>query len=347
MKRWLFWISMVLLGLVGLVACVLLVTFLWVKPVGSVKATVAQNKALPHETIDGVTFHLRRFGSHAAPVVLVLHGGPGGDFRSLLPMKKLAQDGYQVIFYDQRGTGLSPRVPASQLTLASSVEDLHKIVKWAGKGKPVALFGHSWGGIIAAFYLAKYPSSVSAAILAEPGVLTSEELQAFVALMQPKINLPTLWYMIKTVLAANKIKGPDKEASADYLLHKMMTMPGGDNPLKAYWCGGKPPKGAMQFWRVGATASEGILGDARQPDGSYKIPSLDGLKKYKHEVLLLAGSCNTLIGPKRQQAHLKLFSKATLKVIPNAGHMMYLDQPKLTFEAVRAYLKRRGVLPKK
>jgi proline iminopeptidase len=46
-------------------------------------------------------------------VLVILYGGPGGDYRSLLGLKKPA-DQYQVVFYNQRGAGLSQRVPADQ-----------------------------------------------------------------------------------------------------------------------------------------------------------------------------------------------------------------------------------------
>lgn len=341
MKRWFVRIVLGLLGILGLLVVGLLVLFFRAQPLHPVHKTVTHDKSLPHQTIDGVTFHLRSFGKVDALPIIVIHGGPGGDFRSLLPLKVLAKDGYRVIFYDQRGTGLSPRVAASTLTLPSSVDDLHRIVKWAGKGKPVALFGHSWGGIIAAYYLAKHPKNIQAAILAEPGVLTSQELQDFVKQIQPKMNAKSLWYLVNTILQANKVKGPDKEAQGDYLFGRMMYMPG-DSPLKAYWCNHTPHPTALQHWRAGSTASKAILGTSKKPDGSFFMPSLKGLQQYKHEVLLMAGSCNTLIGPKRQKAHLKLFPKASLQVIPNAGHMMHLDKPKLTRHAILSFLKKRG-----
>jgi pimeloyl-ACP methyl ester carboxylesterase len=48
----------------------------------------------------------------------------GADYRYLLPLKALADD-YRVVFYDQRGTGLSPRVPADSITLDSFVTLRH------------------------------------------------------------------------------------------------------------------------------------------------------------------------------------------------------------------------------
>ncbi|MEZ4615989.1 MAG: hypothetical protein R2867_10875 [Caldilineaceae bacterium] len=46
----------------------------------SVPDTVATDPTLPHVTIDGVTFHAETFGDPQNPTVVVVHGGPGGDY---------------------------------------------------------------------------------------------------------------------------------------------------------------------------------------------------------------------------------------------------------------------------
>lgn len=58
--------------------------------------------------------HLRSFGDPADPVALLLPGGPGADFRLLLPLQTLAER-YYVVMWDPRGTGLSERVTREEL----------------------------------------------------------------------------------------------------------------------------------------------------------------------------------------------------------------------------------------
>src|SRR5262245_44675256 len=74
-----------------------------------VPGTVHQDPTLPRIQINGTLLHAESFGDPAGPTVLVLHGGPGSDYRSLLHLKALADDGYKVVFWDQRGAGLSQR----------------------------------------------------------------------------------------------------------------------------------------------------------------------------------------------------------------------------------------------
>ena len=120
MKRILKYLGIILGGL--LIILLLSAAGLYVATRGDyqVPATVMDDPGLSRLVIDGYTFHGEIFGQSDNPVVIVLHGGPGGDYRSLLGLQALA-DEYFVVFYDQRGAGLSERVPAEQLTLASSL----------------------------------------------------------------------------------------------------------------------------------------------------------------------------------------------------------------------------------
>ena len=96
----------VVLGI--LAGLVVLFALFYVLTIGEyiVPKTVAQDPSLPHITIDGVTYHAESFGDPSNPVVITLHGGPGGDYRSILSLQALA-DEYYVVFFDQRGAGLA------------------------------------------------------------------------------------------------------------------------------------------------------------------------------------------------------------------------------------------------
>src|SRR5690606_2672532 len=53
-------------------------------PGNLVPATVAENAALPAISMNGALFHVETFGDPSNPVIVFLHGGPGGDYRSML-----------------------------------------------------------------------------------------------------------------------------------------------------------------------------------------------------------------------------------------------------------------------
>jgi pimeloyl-ACP methyl ester carboxylesterase/DNA-binding CsgD family transcriptional regulator len=70
---------------------------------------------------------------------------------------------YSYIRYDQRGCGLSDRVPAS-LSLEAWISDLDAVVNSLGL-KRFALFGMSQGGAAAVAYAARHPERVSRLVL--------------------------------------------------------------------------------------------------------------------------------------------------------------------------------------
>ncbi|MEU7825863.1 alpha/beta hydrolase [Catellatospora sp. NPDC049133] len=104
---------------------------------------------------DGAALWTRRTGS--GPPLVLCHGGPGlwdyfDDAAALL-------DGdFTVVRWDQRGCGRSPSTGPH--TIEQSVADLHAVVRSTGQS-PVAVLGHSWGGLLALRYALAHPVRVS------------------------------------------------------------------------------------------------------------------------------------------------------------------------------------------
>ncbi len=101
------------------------------------------------------------------PIVL-LHGGPGGTHHSLHPGFSRARTFAHLIYYDQRGCGLSDYTKGTGYTIAQAVDDLEhlrqslKIEKWV-------VLGWSYGGLLAQRYALKFPGSLSGLILVASG----------------------------------------------------------------------------------------------------------------------------------------------------------------------------------
>lgn len=298
-----------------------------------VPATVVDDPALPRIELDGRLFHAQSFGDPANPVVIVLHGGPGGDHRSLLGLEALG-DSYHVVFYDQLGAGLSQRVPAEQLTLQSSLEDLDRFVDHFGQGNPVNLVGHSWGGMLASAYLGYAPQKVDKAVLAEPGFLNAAEFEAWQAFQSSLLSGPEyLWVALRSGFEAQHVDGPDAYAGEDYLVGEGILPYFTNHPDNPYHCPGEPYD--APHWRYGSTAGRAIPAAATEAD----LNSLsDHAAGYEKPVLFLAGECNTWIGPELQAEHAALYPQGELVIVDDAGHDMFWDNPEQTLAAVRAFL---------
>ena len=176
--------------------------------------TVADDPSLPALEIEGYRFHAETHGDPTNPTVIVLHGGPGADYRSLLALSELA-DTHHVVFYDQRGAGLSERVPAESITASVMLDDLGRIADRFSPTDPVSLIGHSWGATLAAGYMRQHPDRVAAAVLAEPGYLDPAEYdlwqQRYDALMK---GWDTTKLMIQAGFEAQLVDGPDDHAAS-------------------------------------------------------------------------------------------------------------------------------------
>ena len=77
---------------------------------------------------------------------------------------QLADDGRQVLIFDQRGHGRSSASDTKDYTHSSWVSDLNKLAGTHVAGK-FALLGHSYGGFIALEFALRYPSSLTHLIL--------------------------------------------------------------------------------------------------------------------------------------------------------------------------------------
>jgi len=107
----------------------------------------------------------------------------------------------RLVLFDKRGTGLSDRVPLSQLpTLEQRMEDVHAVMD-AVNSERAALMGVSEGGPMCSLFAATYPERTSALIMIGtyakriwakdyPWAPTSEQREKFFAYMQKEWGGP-------------------------------------------------------------------------------------------------------------------------------------------------------------
>lgn len=97
------------------------------------------------------------------PIVLI-NGGPGGTHHSFHPAFSKIKSNHKIIYYDQRGTGLSDFEKGKGYSFIQAVDDLENlriklnISKWV-------VCGFSYGGGLAQFYTARYPENVLGMVL--------------------------------------------------------------------------------------------------------------------------------------------------------------------------------------
>ena len=303
----------------------------------SVPKTVAQDSNLPRLELNGALLHAETFGSPDNPVVIVLHGGAGWDYRYLLPIQALS-DEFFVIFYDQRGSGLSARVPDEQLSYEIMLKDLDAIVDHYGRGRKVSLIGHSWGGMLGSGYIGRYPNKVAGAVIAASGPLTEEieQLPSFHFSFGAGFVVHVTWEWF----ASRFQSGPDEDAQEDYFYYRMFaTYEGEGHPFAGYHCGNTVAAGDVTVWRFGSRAMNQVTATYDGSDGNPRVDFTEGVEAFEQEVLFLAGACDSILTPELQRQQMQYFPNTRLVVIQNAGHDVFTEQPAASLVPVRSYLR--------
>jgi proline iminopeptidase len=141
------------------------------QPAQTAPTTAAKNLAVSDKVFvdsgDTKLYVEIRGQKKTAPVVLVLHEGPGNAIGILAfeayPGAELEKN-YIVAYLHQRGVLRSPAVPAAAQTLANHVRDIDSVVEYLKKrfGKEqISIVGHSWGGMLGYLYVTQHGAKIN------------------------------------------------------------------------------------------------------------------------------------------------------------------------------------------
>ena len=306
-------------------------------PGALVPRTVKEDATLPAIEMNGVRFHVQTMGDPANPAIVFLHGGPGGDYRGMLRLANryngysLADDHF-LVFWDQRGAGLSQRVSKGTLTIDSYVADLDALVNRYSPNRPVALVGVSWGGMFATRYINQYPQKVSGTVLIEPGPMDGATMERLKDDIQD-FDLGS--ELLNDVAWTSQFLTPDDHARMDF--QRMLGVRDGQS--KFHLSQTDPEPG----WRLGAAATRYIMESGQNSSGHFDYDFTTHLSAYTTPVLFVAGSLSEVLGPSLQQLQVQHFPSASLQVVADVGHDVAWVKAADVQPMIRAYLDaRRG-----
>jgi len=287
-----------------------------------VPLTVRDDTDLPQAPLrDGRLVHLETCGDASSPVVIVLHGGPGGDYRDLLSLEELSDD-YFLVFWDQRGTGLSERVPDGELDGPTYLDDLDFLGDEFSPDAPFHLIGISWGGAYATYYLQQHAERLDRVILAEPSALNATAARsanvASVDFFDGELHqyLNTTDYLL-----------PTGDARADYFYVIGLAGTTKRDALLGY-----------DFWRLGFRANYRINRWQGNFDKSYTFDFTQGLDETESEVLFITGKSDGRLGHDFQvEYQVPYFPHVEVFHMEDAEHVELLRRPE-SLAAIRDFL---------
>jgi pimeloyl-ACP methyl ester carboxylesterase len=119
-------------------------------------------------TISGETQWVSVRGKDSSPVLIYLHGGPGGsEFGPRRKYLRELEDRWRLVEWEQRGAGRSYRGDESAATLTPDalVNDGIQVVEWACSElgvKRVVIVGHSFGTLLGIWLAQRAPGRIAA-----------------------------------------------------------------------------------------------------------------------------------------------------------------------------------------
>ena len=248
--------------------------------------------------------------------LIVLHGGPGMDHTMFRPFLDPLGEDFRVLYVDERGQGLSDRVDPQTLSLEVFARDVD-VVAEALALDHFALLGHSFGAIVAMNHATEIRTAVAYVI--SGGADTSDALLADVeaslgAMGEAGKPIAATWEEEKTVETEEQLRELLR-AQMPFHFHGEVPPGYGDETIGT-------PDVLRHFANVG-------YGDFDFP------PKLADVHK---PVLVIVGEQDRTTTPRAARALHDGLPNSELVIIPEAGHMSFVEQQDVYLDAVRRFL---------
>jgi proline iminopeptidase len=271
--------------------------------------------------------------------LMIVHGGPGASHDYFLPYLLPLARYNRVVFIDERGSGRSQKLEnPSGYTIENMVEDVEAVRQALGLGK-ISLLGHSYGGALAQAYALKYQRNLSHLILASTWSSSAALNQVFVRMKQNMT--PELRDRIDK-LEAQGLFGHGKDYEKNRYTNDYMIAAWGEGYFPYIYHNHPDPNydpiaaGNMSwdlYREMWGEHGEFVI------DGNLKsVEYTNRLSTIKVPTLILVGEHDECDPSLSQAMHHKI-AGSKLVILPNAGHMTFVDQTDMFIKTVHGFLK--------
>jgi proline iminopeptidase len=276
---------------------------------------------------------VRAYSFGAGPqTVLCLNGGPGLPCDYLRDSHScLVERGYRVVAFDQLGTGASDRPDDPSLwTIERYVEETETVRRELGLGK-VHLLGHSWGGWLAIDYALTHPDNLASLILADtvadiPHLVS--ELERLRAALGPETVT-----MMQRHEAQGTLDHPEYAAAITILNYRhVCRLPEWPAPVRR----------SLDDWNMGPYVTMQGPNEFLYTGNLREWNRVPDLPRIKAPVLIVHGEHDELTpacGLRMKGA----LPHAELKIVRNASHMPFYENPDEYYPALIDFLSRHGI----
>jgi proline iminopeptidase len=291
---------------------------------------MADERAQLVELEDGGVLSVVELGPQSGHPLIMLHGGPGLDHHEFRPwLDPLAEQGFRLLYVDERGQGGSPRVDPTTLSIQVFAHDIDRLARALDLGS-YAVLGHSFGAFIALSHALERGSADQYVISA--GAASSEALMADVENQIDAFEPASMRDQIK--------RSWDEEPNLR-TVEQARELTAAQMPF--------------HFWEMGDAYSRYTQSDDTvyapevlahfAANGYGGFEWIDHLRWITQPMLILAGRYDRACTVNQSEVIHREVEGSELVVIEKAAHMMHVEQPKAYMDAVRTWFIRQGVLP--
>jgi proline iminopeptidase len=272
--------------------------------------------------------------------LLIVHGGPGASHDYLLPYLLPLARWNKLVFIDERGSGRSEKLEdVTRYTVENMVEDVESVRQALSLGK-ISLLGHSYGGVLAQAYAFKYQRNLTHLILGGTFYSTSEMNKV---LAQEKQRMAPEALQKLEALEHAGLFGKGKEWETGRYPEEYAKLAWGDGYFPFLYqrrpdANYDPLSGntttAWDLYReMWGSHGEFII------DGNLKsVEYADKLPGIKVPTLIICGDHDESDPSLSRFMHEKIAS-SKLVVLPQSGHMAFVDQPAMYVNSVNEFLQ--------
>lgn len=269
--------------------------------------------------------HYKIFGE--GKPILILAGGPGFSMKYITPVAEELSKSYQCILIDQRGTGESMVniYDSSSITISKTIEDIEFLKKWLQISRWIVL-GHSYGGILASCYIAKFPESISSLILIGGAGFNTDMWSYFDDNINSKLLPSDMQVIAYWNDSSRLISDPDrsiyeiqKASTPGYFYDREKSLIFSQNFTPDEW--------NLDVWRL-------IWEDM----DDHKLDVTQASKNVTQSVLILQGRQDP-IGATVPWILNHTYPNSRFFFIEKCGHLPWIEQPEVFYRRIADFLK--------
>lgn len=234
---------------------------------------------------------------------------------------ELSKFNYQIITYDQRGTGTSSleKINSETITMDLMVDDIENLRKYLKIDKWTIL-GHSFGGVLATYFATKHPERIDKLLFSSSG----------------SINLKFTTYV------SQRMNDNLSETQRDSLTFYQNKIANGDNSKETLinWAEilanayvfdkSNAPLIAKRLTQINFTINSLVFENLTKID----FNCADKFKNFNRPVLVLQGK-NDIISIDTAEEIAKAFLNATLVLLENCANYGWLDAKTTYLNAIK------------